>query len=45
VSQEDAYAKANACPKAHPICPMFRVRDTRIAKCDTQAHLCSMVQP
>lgn len=45
VSQKDAYAKAGACPRAHPICPMYRVRDGRVAKCDTQAHLCTMVQP
>lgn len=45
VSQRDAYAQAGACGKAHPICPMYKVRDARVAKCDTQAHLCVMVQP
>lgn len=45
VSQKDAYAKANACARAHPICPMYRIRDGRVAKCDTQTRLCTMVQP
>jgi len=46
VSQKDAYEKASACTRTpRPICPMFLVRDTRVARCDAQAHLCTMVRP
>jgi hypothetical protein len=45
-SQRDAYEKANACAiTPRPVCPMYIVRDTRIAKCDAQSKLCVMVQP
>jgi hypothetical protein len=45
-SQRDAYEKANACTiMPHPVCPMYIVRDTRIAKCDAQSKLCVLVQP
>jgi hypothetical protein len=45
-SQKDAYAKAYACTAARrPVCPMYIVRDTHIAKCDTQQHLCVLAQP
>jgi hypothetical protein len=44
VTEKDAYAKANACTKPHP-CPMYRVRETRVAKCDATTKLCTMVQP
>jgi hypothetical protein len=44
-SQKDAYAQANACTRQHPICPMFRVRDQRVAYCEPQTHLCTMKQP
>ena len=45
-SQKDAYARDFACPAGtRPICPMFIVRDMRVAKCDAAAHLCTMVQP
>jgi hypothetical protein len=45
VSQKDAYKQANACTRTRPICPMYQVRDGRVARCDAQAHLCTMVQP
>ena len=45
-SQKDAYAKAYACTRTpRPMCPMYIVRDTHIAKCDTQQHLCVLAQP
>jgi hypothetical protein len=44
-SQTDAYAQANACTRQRPICPMFKVRDRRVAYCEAQTHLCSMKQP
>jgi hypothetical protein len=45
-SQADAYSQANACAKARrPPCPMYIVRDMRVARCDTATHLCTMVQP
>jgi hypothetical protein len=45
-SQKDAYEQANACASTRrPICPMFMVRDTRVARCDGQSHLCEMVKP
>ncbi|HEY3822434.1 MAG TPA: hypothetical protein VGL81_34950 [Polyangiaceae bacterium] len=45
VSQKDAYAQANACTRKRPICPMFRVRDARVAYCEASTHLCSLKQP
>jgi hypothetical protein len=45
VAQQDAYRNSFTCPQAHPICPMYIVRDARIARCDVGAHLCKMVQP
>jgi hypothetical protein len=46
VSQKDAYARDLACTtKPRPMCPMYIVNDARVAKCDPQAHLCTMVQP
>jgi TolA-binding protein len=44
-SQTDAYAQANACTRKRPMCPMFKVRDRRVAYCEPQTHLCSMKQP
>jgi hypothetical protein len=45
-SQKDAYQQAYGCKSARrPICPMYMVKDTHIAKCDAQAHLCVLVQP
>ena len=44
-SQADAYAQANACTKQRPMCPMFKVRDRRVAYCEPQTRLCSMKQP
>jgi hypothetical protein len=44
-SQKDAYAQANACTRKRPMCPMFRVRDRRVAYCDPQAHQCALRQP
>jgi hypothetical protein len=43
--QKDAYARSFVCPEAHPICPMYIVRDLRIPKCDERAHLCTMAPP
>jgi hypothetical protein len=46
VSQADAYQAANPCTKSpRPICPMYMVRDPRVARCDVQTHLCTMVRP
>jgi len=46
VSQKDAYEQANACASTRrPICPMYMVRDTRVARCNAQSHLCEMVKP
>jgi hypothetical protein len=42
-SQRAAYAASFTCPNAHPVCPMFFVRDTRAARCDAQSRLCTMV--
>ncbi|HEY1696951.1 MAG TPA: hypothetical protein VGG39_32555 [Polyangiaceae bacterium] len=45
-SQKDAYARDFACKAARrPICPMFMVHDARVAKCDVQQKLCTMVEP
>lgn len=44
-SQQSAYAASFTCPQAHPICPMYRVRDSRVALCDNAAHLCTMEKP
>ena len=44
-SQTDAYAQANACTRQRPMCPMFKVRDRRVAYCEPQTHLCSLKQP
>ena len=41
-SQAAAYAGSFACPEPHPICPMFLVRDDRVAHCDTDTRLCTM---
>jgi hypothetical protein len=43
VTQKDAYAASFVCPDAHPICPMFIVRDARVPRCDSAAHLCTLV--
>jgi hypothetical protein len=43
VSQKDAYAASFVCPEAHPICPMFLVRDARVPRCDQATHLCELV--
>jgi hypothetical protein len=44
-SQADAYANANPCTKSpRPVCPMFRIRDPRVARCEAQTHLCTMVR-
>jgi hypothetical protein len=46
VPQKDAYARDFACTRTpRPICPLFLVRDARVARCDGKAHLCEMVQP
>jgi hypothetical protein len=44
--QEAAYAQANACTRVpRPACPMYRVRDMRIPKCNAPTHLCTLVKP
>jgi hypothetical protein len=43
-SQKDAYAQSFTCPQPRPMCPMYIMRDTRVAKCDTGTHLCTMVR-
>jgi hypothetical protein len=42
-SQQGAYAASFVCPVAHPICPMFLIRDTRIPRCNVTTHLCELV--
>jgi hypothetical protein len=42
-AQKDAYAASFVCPDAHPICPMFIVRDARVPRCDSTAQLCTLV--
>jgi hypothetical protein len=42
-SQRGAYAASFHCPNTHPMCAMFIVRDSRVARCDAQSHLCTMV--
>ncbi len=41
----DDYKKATPCDKIRPICPMIRVRETRVARCDAAHHRCEMVAP
>jgi hypothetical protein len=42
-TQKDAYARDFACKEVpRPMCPMFMVRDARVAKCDAQQRLCVM---
>ncbi|HEY2515846.1 MAG TPA: hypothetical protein VGI39_33480 [Polyangiaceae bacterium] len=43
--QVEAYKNATACTGRRPICPMYIVRDTRVAACDTATRTCQMVQP
>jgi hypothetical protein len=46
VTEKDAYARDFACKQVpRPMCPMFIVRDARVAKCDTQQKLCVMTGP
>jgi hypothetical protein len=46
VSQTDAYERANACARSpRPVCPMYLVRDPRVAHCEPETHLCTMVRP
>jgi hypothetical protein len=41
----EAYRASFQCPNAHPLCPMDRVLDTRIAECSNANHTCEMVKP
>jgi hypothetical protein len=43
VLQKSAYAASFVCPEAHPICPMFIIRDTRHPRCEPTSHLCELV--
>jgi hypothetical protein len=45
VSQKAAYAASFTCPTPRPMCPMFIVRDQRVAQCDFPTHLCAMIKP
>ena len=40
-----AYETKYACTTPPAICPMFVVKDTRVAQCDFQAHTCQMIDP
>ncbi|HTQ45355.1 MAG TPA: hypothetical protein VMI75_21505 [Polyangiaceae bacterium] len=42
-SQVDVYEKGGACTRAHPICPMYIVNDTRVPECNKLTHACEMV--
>jgi hypothetical protein len=44
-SQAEAYEKSFTCPQAHPMCPMYIVRDARVPLCDNATHLCTMTRP
>ncbi len=41
-SQKDAYSASFVCPEAHPVCPMFLIRDTREPRCDGTTGLCTL---
>ena len=43
-SQKDAYAQSFTCPPGRTICPMYVVRDTRVARCDAGTKLCVLVK-
>jgi len=43
-SQRDAYAASFHCQE-RPICPHYKVQDTRVALCDNASHLCTMEKP
>jgi hypothetical protein len=43
-SQVDAYAHSFTCAEK-VMCPMYVVRDTRVARCDVASHLCVMTKP
>ena len=40
-----AYDASFTCETPRPICAMYRVIDQRVAKCDGETHLCTMVAP
>jgi hypothetical protein len=44
-SHAAAYDQSFTCPQAHPICPMYIVRDGRVPVCDNATHLCTMSRP
>jgi hypothetical protein len=41
----DEYRASFTCPNPHPICPMIRILDTRVAECSNATHHCEMVKP
>ena len=43
--QVEAYKNATACTGKRPICPMYIVRDTRVAACNATTRTCEMVAP
>jgi hypothetical protein len=43
--EADAYEASFHCPNPHPICPLYIVRDARIAACDSATGHCVMVNP
>ena len=44
-TSRDAYAASFTCDKARPICPEYRISDTRVPYCDAASHACSMKLP
>jgi hypothetical protein len=44
-SQKDAYAASFKCPDPHPICPMYKAQDARVALCENTSQLCTMEKP
>jgi hypothetical protein len=40
-----AYETKYACTTPPATCPLFVVKDTRVAQCDFQAHTCQMIDP
>jgi hypothetical protein len=44
--QVSEYEESTKCTESpHPICPLFVIRDTRVAECDTAKRTCKMVRP
>jgi hypothetical protein len=39
-----AYQASFVCPDPHPVCPMFRIHDTRLPECNVSRRQCEMVR-